>query len=206
MEHQAVRIRTALIAACATAFLTLSLHAQSAEEPPAAEPPATATEEPAPAQAKSAAPPTSSMDDLVAAARESKAKRAATTGKKKKKVITNADVKKAGGRLIFISDGTHGKQAEKKAAVDPRTLAQQNDAKFRDRKAVEERLAAATERVGELKVQLVAAEQKYYESNDPGFRDSVLKERFESARTQLDAARNEESLIREELAKLDPQS
>jgi hypothetical protein len=146
------------------------------------------------------------MDDLVAAARESKAKRAATTGKKKKKVITNADVKKAGGRLIFISDGSHGKPAAKKAAEDPRTLAQQSDARYRERQAAEERLAAVTTRVGELKIQLAAAEQRYYESNDPGFRDSVLKERFETARTQLEAARQEESLIREELSKLEPQS
>ncbi len=148
-----------------------------------------------------------STEGIVAAAKAAKAKRIATKGKKK--VITNADVKRAGGRLIFISDGSHQKKSETKkplSAEDRRTLNQRDDDRIRDRKAAEERLAKATEQLDETNAALAIAEQKYYESNDPGYRDSVLKERFETARTRLESARNDAAAARDELAALEPQS
>ena len=188
-----------LLARAAVVVLLLSGGVSTAQQP--TDPPAAPTR--ILPESASNAP---STESLVSAARASKAKRVATKGKKK--VITNADVKKAGGRLIFISDGSHQKGSEKKppSAEDRRTLDQKDDDRIRDRKAAEEKLKNATAQLDEMNAALAAAEQKYYESNDPGYRDSVLKERFETARTRLESAHNDAAAAREELSKLEPQS
>ncbi len=202
MRHQRPVIRTLqhLLGRSGFVFLLMSggvLLAQS----PTDEPP------PSPGVVPTSASNAPSTEDLVTAARASKAKRVATRGKKK--VITNADVKKAGGRLIFISDGSHKKKdAQKKTvtAEDRRTLDERDSDRIRGWKAAEEKLTSATAQVDELRAALAAAEQKYYESNDPGYRDSVLKERFEGARTRLESAQNDAASARDELAAHEPQS
>lgn len=147
-----------------------------------------------------------STETLVTAARASKAKRA-TAAKSGKKVITNADVKKSKGRLILISssDGPDEKAAAPKKPEDPRTLAEQNDARIDERKASEARIAELEAAIDELKIELVRAEQRYYEASDPSFRDRVLRPRFDEVRKKLDDAMVELSDAKEAVAAAPPQ-
>ena len=167
----------------------------------------TAPPPPPPPSKSSTAANAKSTQDLVSAARASKAKRT-TSSKSGKKVITNDVVKKSKGRLILIS--TSDSAADKKAAAekkaeDPRSLAEQHEARIGDRKAAEARVAAAEAAVDALKIELVRAEQRYYESNDPSFRDRVLRARFDEVRKKLDDAMLELSDAREALGPVQPQ-
>lgn len=158
-------------------------------------------------QAKGNAPTNvPSTETLVSAARASKAKRA-NSSKSGKKVITNADVKKSKGRLILISssDGPEEKSAAAKKPEDPRSLGEQNQARIEELKSAESRIAAAEASVDELKIELVRAEHRYYESNDPSFRDRVLRARFDEIRKKLDDAMLELSDAKEALAASTPQ-
>ncbi len=201
LEPPAIRTLRHLLGRSAFVFLLMSGGVLLAQSPVDDQPETLSP--PAPTSSASNAP---STEDMVTAARAAKAKRVATKGKKK--VITNADVKRARGRLIFISDGSHQKEAAKQplSAEDRRTLNQRDDDRIRDRKSAEEKLTSTTEQVDDLRAALAVAEQKYYESNDPGYRDSVLRERFETARTRLESARNEAAAARDELAKHEPPS
>jgi hypothetical protein len=178
---------TLLMSMLLGSIATVTLFGQGTQAQAPAKPPATSTN-------------AASTEDLVAAAKASKAKRT-TSGKKK--VITNADVKKSKGKLILIST-SDSKPGQKQDTVDAPPTAEQNEARMRDRKEAEERLAAAEKLVDELKIELVRAEQKYYESSDPAFRERALRERFDAVRKQLDDAMIALDDARDALAATDP--
>lgn len=155
----------------------------SAQEPESAAPAGTEA-------AKVTAPATkASMTDLVAAAEKSRAKRAAAKPGTRKK-ITNADVKKSKGRLIFISEAPAPK-GETSAAEPEGTADERELARNETRRHAHERLAKATQAVEDLTFELVSIEQRYYESNDATHRDTVLKGQFEETKRELEAARVE---------------
>lgn len=126
------------------------------------------------------APPKDS--DLVAAAKKAKAGHVAIP----RKVITNADVKKAKGKLIELPAGA------KPVATAPQTnTIEQHNAQMKAAAAAEKAEAAAAKKVADLEKELAAIEQSYYEENDPAFRDDVIKKKFDSKKTELETARQQ---------------
>jgi hypothetical protein len=127
--------------------------------------------------AQDAPPPKDS--DLVAAAKKAKAGRVTIP----RKVITNADVKKAKGKLIELpSTGV------KPMEPVPNTIAQ-HTAEMKAAAVAEKVQADATKKVADLEKELAAIEQSYYEENDPAYRDDVIKKKFEQKKTELETAR-----------------
>ncbi len=180
-------------------LLALASVAVSQQEPPAgvkpiptdgtAPPPAstaTTEEAPPPATAKPADSP------LVSAAK-------ANAGHKKSthKVITNADVKKANGKLMVIS------QKPTPPVTDTRGSIQKQDDEFRARDAADAKVAEAQKKVVGLETDLHRIEQSFYDENDPNYRDTVIQKRFDQAKRQLDDARKELADARDERANLD---
>jgi hypothetical protein len=120
-------------------------------------------------------------DDLVETAKAAKEKRKKSTTK----VITNADVKKAKGKIVEKPPA--GAPATDTAAAP--SLAEQYESGYRDRLVADAKRAAAQKRVDELEKQLAAIEQSYYEENDLDRRDKELVRKFENVKKQLDDAR-----------------
>lgn len=120
---------------------------------------------------------TQSMADQAKAAR----------GKRKKsttKVITNADVKKSGGRIIENSGAM--------TPIEPaptQTLTEKQAAERKARQLADSRVAAAQGRVADLEKELAAIEHEYYEENDLDRRDHEVVKRFEDVNRRLKAAR-----------------
>src|SRR4051794_21772960 len=125
-------------------------------------------------------PPPKKDSDLVAAAKKAKVGRVAIP----RKVITNADVKKAKGKLIELPA-----TSKPLASLAPETSIEKHEA---DRKAVaaeQHAQAVADKKVADLEKELAAIEQSYYEENDPAFRDDVIRKKFEAKKLEVDAAR-----------------
>ena len=133
---------------------------------------------------------------LVDAAKDAKAKRRKSSGK----VITNADVKKSRGKLIVVDRPET--PAEKVAKSKELTL-EDYAALQRARKTAEERVAAAEKVVSDLQSEVDRLEQRYYEENDPNYRDSVITERFTQAKRQLDEAQLDLADARDQLSQID---
>ena len=137
---------------------------------------------PAIAGENAGAPPRQSV---VEASKANNAKRKASTTK----VITNADVKKSKGKLIAqpaAAASTAVPTDEKK----PVSLAE-HDARYKVRVAAAEKVTISEKKVATLEKDLEAIEQRYYEENDPTYRDTVIQKRFAQAKRQLEDARRE---------------
>jgi hypothetical protein len=130
-----------------------------------------------------AAPPPKDSD-LVAAAKKAKAGRVAIP----RKPITNADVKKAKGKLIELPGKAPAANAPT-AAVDQRTSMEKHDQARKAAAAAEKVQADAATKVAELEKELAAIEQSYYEENDPAYRDDVIRKKFDLKKQELEAAR-----------------
>ena len=146
------------------------------------------------AEEKSAPKP----DPLIEAAKAAKAKRK----KPSTKVITNKDVKKSKGKLIVI-DSKEPEGAEKQPGGPSQSSIEKHDDRYKARLAAEEHLAESEKKVAELQKELELIEQRYYETNDPHYRDTVLQERFAQAKRQLEDARAELADARDGLQKLE---
>jgi hypothetical protein len=159
--------------------------------PPATETTATTTAEPEPDSVPAPAKPVDSP--LVSAAK-------ANAGHKKstRKVITNADVKKANGKLMIISQ-----KPAPATPADTKGPIQKQDDELRARDAADTKVAAAEKKVAGLEADLHRVEQAFYEENNPTYRDDVIQKRFDQAKRQLDDARKELADARDERAKLE---
>jgi hypothetical protein len=135
------------------------------------------------------------QDPLVEAARKAKANRKTSSSK----VLTNKDVKKSKGKLIVLD-----KPAVETPAAQPKTSSLvQQDERYRARKEAAEKVALNEKKVASLEKDLEAIEQRYYEENDPNYRDNVIQKRFAQARGQLDDARRELADARDLLKSLE---
>jgi hypothetical protein len=123
------------------------------------------------------------MAERAAAARANRKKSTA-------KVITNADVRKSGGKLIENSGAL--------APVEPAptaTLSEKHAADRQERARSDARLDAARKVVADLERELLAIEQSYYEESDLERRDGEIARRFNSVSAALTAARAELALL-----------
>lgn len=147
-----------------------------------AAPPALGSDE----KPKEETPRAKTMAERAAAARANRKKSTA-------KVITNADVRKSGGKLIENSGAM--------TPVDPAptaTLTEKHAADRQERALAEARLQAARKAVADLERELLAIEQTYYEESDLSRRDGEIVRRFNSVSEALTAARADlESLLPE---------
>jgi hypothetical protein len=128
------------------------------------------------------APPKDS--DLVAAAKKAKAGRVAIP----RKPITNADVKKAKGKLIELPAKAPAANAPT-GAVDQWTSIEKHDQARKAAAAADKVQADAAKKVAALQKELAAIEQSYYEENDPAYRDDVIRKKFDEKKQELEAAR-----------------
>lgn len=121
--------------------------------------------------------------DLVAAAKKAKAGRVAIP----RKPITNADVKKAKGKLIELP-GKAAAEAQQ-PAVEQRSSEEKHQQSMKAAAAADKLQAEATKKVADLEKELAAIEQSYYEENDPAYRDDVIRKKFDEKKQELEAAR-----------------
>jgi hypothetical protein len=137
--------------------------------------------------------------ELVETAKEAKAKRKASSTK----VITNKDVKKSKGKLVVLDKPATDATVTEKAKTS--SLVAQDD-RYRARAVLSEKVTTQEKKVLSLEKDIEAIEQRYYEENDPNYRDSVIQQRFTQAKRQLEEARTELADARDALKKLeDPQ-
>ncbi len=146
------------------------------------------------AAAQDSAPPTVKQEDAKPSALIEAAKKGKQARAKKTKIITNADVKRARGKIIVLPQGPplNEEKAEKKAISA--------DQSYLDRRKASERLIAAEKTVAGLERELGRVEQNFYDANDPNYRDDVIQKRFEQIRRQLEEARKELADARDHLA------
>ena len=119
---------------------------------------------------------------LVKAAKATRAPKKKST----KKVITNADVKKSGGKVTVLPPDKKGAATASVQTKGPLTKYEEQQ---RAADAAAKRVALAEATVTRLQSELDRIEQTYYESNDPNYRDTAIKDRFEQTKRQLDDAR-----------------
>lgn len=122
--------------------------------------------------------------DLVAAAKKAKAGRVAIP----RKPITNADVKKAKGKLIELPPKTPAETAQQ-PAVEQWTSMEKHQQSMKAAAAADKVQADAAKKVADLEKELAAIEQSYYEENDPAYRDDVIRKKFDEKKQELEAAR-----------------
>lgn len=127
-------------------------------------------------------PATKPSEEVVEAAREAREKRK----KSSSRVFTNKDVKNSKGKLIILSEPSPLPASKKES---PPTV-RQMDQRHRDRVDAQQKTDAAAAKVADLEKQLEAIEQRYFEENDPNYRDSVIREEFHQTRRQLNEARD----------------
>jgi septal ring factor EnvC (AmiA/AmiB activator) len=120
-----------------------------------------------------------------------------------KKTITNADVKKSGGKITELPATSPPAPAEGRAEARP-TSVREFEARKKAIAAAEKRVADAETGVAELEKELARVEQAYYEASDLSYRDTTLVARFNQTKKQLDAARAQLTDAREALAALNP--
>ena len=132
---------------------------------------------------------------LVDTAKDAKAKRK----KSSTKVITNADVKKSKGKLIVLDTAT-AEPAPKPAA---KATLVQHDERYKARLAAVDHVIASEKKVADLEKDLERIEQRYYEENDPNYRDTVLQQRFAQTKRQLEDARQQLADARDALTTIE---
>jgi len=121
--------------------------------------------------------------DLVAAAKKAKAGRVAIP----RKPITNADVKKAKGKLIELPAKASAETPQ--AAVEQWTSNEKHQQARKAAAAADKVQVDATKKVADLEKELAVIEQSYYEENDPAYRDDVIRKKFDQKKQELEAAR-----------------
>ncbi|HWW61186.1 MAG TPA: hypothetical protein VN181_07455 [Thermoanaerobaculia bacterium] len=119
---------------------------------------------------------------LVAAAKDAKAKRKTSTTK----VITNADVKKAKGKLTVLP----GKPEEPRPLDTSSPLAQ-FEAEKRAKADLAARVVVAEKKVADLEQELAVIEQAYYNEGDPDVRDRMIRPKFQATKALLEVAKTE---------------
>ena len=129
-------------------------------------------------------------DDLVSASKAAKAKKKTSTTK----VITNADVKKAKGKVV--ENNAPAKPAD---PVPEQTTMERYNADRAARAVLEQQLVAANATVAALEKALTVIEQQYYEENDLDKRDREIARKFDDVQTQLEAARKTRDEIAQKL-------
>jgi hypothetical protein len=129
---------------------------------------------------------------------------AGTKKKSTKKVITNADVRKGGGKITELPARTSAAPAPK--AEPAKSSITKRDEQLRASAAAAKRVSTAEAKVKSLEGDLARIEQNYYESTDPTYRDTTIKQRFEQTKLQLDDARKELAEARDVQLKLKPKS
>jgi len=149
-----------------------------------------------PAKTTTAPPPPPAESPLVKAAKASGGKR-----KSKSKVITNADVKKAGGKLLTLPPG---KPAATAAPVPmPNVKAEgpmdAHRTLLREREAAAAHVGDAEKKVATLEAESRRLEQAYYQENDPTLRDTSVAPQFAQNKRQLELARKELADARDKL-------
>jgi len=117
---------------------------------------------------------------LVKAAKESGGPR-----KPAKKVITNADVKKAGGKLTVLPSA--GNATAVGPAAPKNALAKQAEQR-RQAAAAAKRVEIAAAKVKAAQSELDRVEESYYASDNPDERDTLIRKRFAFAKQKLEAA------------------
>jgi len=126
------------------------------------------------------------------------AKAAGGPRKPSSKVITNEDVQKGA-----VKPGTAAATAPKPAApADTKTPSQKLDEQHKARIAAAARADVAEKKVATLEAELRRAELAYYEESDLNRRDTVLVQRFEQTKKQLEEARAELTAARDALTKI----
>lgn len=110
--------------------------------------------------------------------------------KPKTKVITNADVKKSGGKLVTLPT-KNGQQAATQSPQPQKGSLEKQDEQRKAAGAVAVRVSAAEKKVSELEKELRRLEDAYYAENDPNYRDSTIEKRFNQTKQQLEDARKE---------------
>jgi hypothetical protein len=129
------------------------------------------------------APPPPKDSDLVAAAKKAKAGRVTIP----RKPITNADVKKAKGKLIELPGKAPAETPH--PAVEQWTSMEKHQQAMKAAAAADKVQVDATKKVADLEKELAAIEQSYYEENDPAYRDDVIRKKFDQKKQELEAAR-----------------
>ena len=151
--------------------------------------------EPAP-KAKPATNAKPTSDEMVKAAKDAKAKRKSTSTK----VLTNADVKKSKAKLIE----TAAPKTDDAAPSQPQLSSlEQQDLRRKERIALAEAVATGEKKVASLERSAEELELRYYQENDPTYRDEVIRVRFDQAKRQLDEARLELANARDALKKIE---
>jgi hypothetical protein len=127
---------------------------------------------------------------LVKAAEASGGKR-----KPKSKVITNADVKKSGGKLLTLPPGKpvvgQAIPPVPSPEVKPDGPIAAHEKLLREREAAAKRVGDAEQKVADLEAESRRLEQAYYHENDPTVRDTAITEQFAQNKRQLDVARKQ---------------
>jgi len=126
------------------------------------------------------APPSDSA--LVAAAKRAKEGHLAIPHK----VITNADVKKAKGKLIELPSKGGPVPFH---VLDQKSSLEKHDDALKAAAAAERQANAAQKKISDLEKELAAIEQSYYDENDPTYRDDVIRKKFEEKQRELEGAR-----------------
>lgn len=116
------------------------------------------------------------------------------------KVITNAEVKKGAAKPATAA--TPATTTAVAPAPDTTTPSQKLDAQRRARVDAVKRAEAADTKVAQLEAELRRLELAYYDESDLNKRDTVLVQRFEQTKKQLDDARAELADARDALTKL----
>jgi hypothetical protein len=137
-------------------------------------------------------------DPLIEAAKAAKAKRKASDTK----VITNKDVKKSKGKLIVLDKPAKEEPAPEGPKASSLEL---QDQRYHARRLAAEAVTAHEKTVASLEKDIEAIEQRYYEENDPNYRDNVIQKRFVQAKRQLEEARLQLADARDTLKKLEGQ-
>lgn len=122
------------------------------------------------------------LAEAVRASREAKKKGRKSSGK----VITDADVRKAKGKLIELPA-----KDEPAAEPDLTSPTQRHEAALKVRKEAEALVVSSTEKVTALEKELYTVEQAYFDENEPTYRDDVIRKRFAETKGRLAKAMEE---------------
>ena len=121
-----------------------------------------------------------------------------------KKTITNADVKKSGGKINILPPAPPSGAPASTPAGPPASSLAAFEAHKKAVAAAEKRVADAEANVADLEKELARVEQSYYETSDLNYRDTTIVLQFNQTKKQLDAARAQLTDARDALAALTP--
>lgn len=130
-----------------------------------------------------------------------KAAKSSTKNRAKSRVsITDDDLKKTTGKLSIISSSPLAELPVEEQSAESEIARQQRLQK--ERKAAEDRVAAARKEVEGLESLLADYEDSYYLADDADYREEVIEQRFDKTRRELDEALERLATAQEELSRL----